>query len=159
MIPGGCIQASPSTCIGTPSSPRMLIWTVWHCAIRWCCKLINREAAIWTEPKTATTSNIRSSNDGARNRSPSFVPPQKLVPPIKLSGNKIDVKFRFVSFAIKKKSKSGLIMKFKYGITSGFTSEYWEQRFLAKRVVVFSVHRTRVELSARDSCTSSAATV
>lgn len=30
MYPGGWIQASPSTCTGTPSSPRMEIFTVRH---------------------------------------------------------------------------------------------------------------------------------
>lgn len=30
MYPGGWIQASPSTCTGTPSSPRMVIFTVRH---------------------------------------------------------------------------------------------------------------------------------
>lgn len=31
MMPGGWIQASPSTCTGTPSSPRMVIFTTRHC--------------------------------------------------------------------------------------------------------------------------------
>lgn len=31
MYPGGWTQASPSTCTGTPSSPRMEIFTVRHC--------------------------------------------------------------------------------------------------------------------------------
>lgn len=31
MMPGGWIQASPSTCTGTPSSPRMVIFTMRHC--------------------------------------------------------------------------------------------------------------------------------
>lgn len=30
-MPGGCTQASPSTCTGTPSSPRMVIFTWRHC--------------------------------------------------------------------------------------------------------------------------------
>lgn len=42
------------------------------------------EAAICTEPNTATTSKILSSNEGARKISPSLVPPQKLIPPMKL---------------------------------------------------------------------------
>lgn len=64
--------------------PRIVIWTVWHWAMRWCCSLIRRDAAICTEPNTATTSIIRSSKLGARKQSSSFVPPQKLVPPMKL---------------------------------------------------------------------------
>lgn len=52
--------------------------------MRWCCSLIRRDAAICTEPNTATTSRIRSSKLGARKQSSSFVPPQKLVPPMKL---------------------------------------------------------------------------
>lgn len=34
MYPGGWIQASPSTCTGTPSSPRIVIFTVRHCERR-----------------------------------------------------------------------------------------------------------------------------
>lgn len=33
MMPGGWIQASPSTCTGTPSSPRMVIFTTRHCGV------------------------------------------------------------------------------------------------------------------------------
>lgn len=35
MYPGGWIQASPSTCTGTPSSPRIAIFTVRHCKKWW----------------------------------------------------------------------------------------------------------------------------
>lgn len=55
--PGGCNQASPSTCTGTHSSPRMLIWTARHWAMRCFWRLMRREAAICAEPKTATTWN------------------------------------------------------------------------------------------------------
>lgn len=53
--PGGWSQASPSTCTGTHSSPRILIWTARHCAILCFCRLMRRDAAICADPKTATT--------------------------------------------------------------------------------------------------------
>uniref|UniRef100_A0A6B0U9B8 Putative secreted protein n=1 Tax=Ixodes ricinus TaxID=34613 RepID=A0A6B0U9B8_IXORI len=65
MYPGGWTQASPSTCTGTPSSPVMVMRTDRHWAMRWCCRLMTRDAAICTVPKTATTSRILSSMAGA----------------------------------------------------------------------------------------------
>lgn len=51
MMPGGWTHASPSTWMGTPSSPKIVIWMLWHWAMRWCCKFIKRDAAIWTLSK------------------------------------------------------------------------------------------------------------
>lgn len=106
IIPGGCSHASPSTCTGTPSEPKVknlqlimverifylaiidklpniLICTFLHWAIRCLCKFIKREAAIWADPKTATTSKTRSSKLGGR-KGPPLSHPQKFVPPMKL---------------------------------------------------------------------------
>ena len=58
MIPGGCNQASPSTCTGTPSLPSILITMERHCAIRCLCKFMILDAPICIEPNTATTWKI-----------------------------------------------------------------------------------------------------
>lgn len=50
-------SAPPKTTSTTPPGP------TW--AMRWCCRLMTRDTAIWMLPKTATTSSFLSSNEGA----------------------------------------------------------------------------------------------
>ena len=53
MVDGGCIQASPSTWTGTPSWPRIVTVTLWHCRNIHCSSLAYRTHLIEQQHKTS----------------------------------------------------------------------------------------------------------
>ena len=132
---------------GMGSLPNKVIFTWWHWAMRWCCKLMSLEAAIWIESKTATTSKMRSSKDGATKQSLSLRPPQKFVPPMKLQRICATLLYwigkSVQDFKSGKHSFSRL-----YGISNSWgseknrilTSEYWEWQCLVNWAVGSSDH-------------------